>query len=233
MSASTQTRRLARSDARRRAKRGDPRRARHQNAASRWSSRTRSPARVDERRRRASKRRSAPTGGRRLGRARRRPSGGPGRCLRRAGSPTARARAEPARLDLGRRRACAPSESTRSSSPKRVRWLRARTSKPRRSKCSAASCLAAAAPTVLGRSVMARDARCAARNGATRLRYRISAGRVPTDLERELLVRHRLERQPVQRRDAELLDRGAVLGRRVADVGARTPSPDSAPPSAA
>ena len=31
-------------------------------------------------------------------------------------------------------------------------------------------------------------------------------------LERELLVGHRLERQPVQRRDAELLDRGAVLG---------------------
>jgi hypothetical protein len=30
--------------------------------------------------------------------------------------------------------------------------------------------------------------------------------------ERELLVGHRLERQPVQRRDPELLDRGAVLG---------------------
>ena len=43
-------------------------------------------------------------------------------------------------------------------------------------------------------------------------------------LERELLVGHRLERQPVQRRDAEALDRGAVLGRRVADVGRELPA---------
>ena len=43
-------------------------------------------------------------------------------------------------------------------------------------------------------------------------------------LERELLVRHRLERQPVQRRDAEALDRGPVLGRRVADVGREVPA---------
>ena len=43
-------------------------------------------------------------------------------------------------------------------------------------------------------------------------------------VERELLVGDRLERQPVQRRDAEPLDRRAVLGRRVADVGGELPA---------
>ena len=43
-------------------------------------------------------------------------------------------------------------------------------------------------------------------------------------LQGELLVRHRLERHAVQRRDAQLLDRRAVLGRRVADVGRELPA---------
>ena len=42
--------------------------------------------------------------------------------------------------------------------------------------------------------------------------------------ERELLVRRRLERHPVQRRDALAQDRRAVLGRRVADVRAELPA---------
>ena len=48
----------------------------------------------------------------------------------------------------------------------------------------------------------------------------MAAGR----LERELLVGRRLERQPVQRRDALALDRLAVLGRRVADVRGELPA---------
>ena len=43
-------------------------------------------------------------------------------------------------------------------------------------------------------------------------------------LERELLVGHALEREPVQRRDALALDRIAVLGRRVADVRRELPA---------
>ena len=43
-------------------------------------------------------------------------------------------------------------------------------------------------------------------------------------LEGELLVGERLEAQPVQRRDAEALDRLAVLGGRVADVGVEAPA---------
>ena len=42
--------------------------------------------------------------------------------------------------------------------------------------------------------------------------------------KRELLVGRRLERHPVQRRDAVALDRLAVLGRRVADVGGEPPA---------
>src|SRR5919201_845950 len=44
------------------------------------------------------------------------------------------------------------------------------------------------------------------------------------ELQGELLVGHALERQPVQRRDAQTLDGVAVLGRRVADVGAELPA---------
>ena len=60
-----------------------------------------------------------------------------------------------------------------------------------------------------------------------RPRARSSTSRARSDRgerspERELLVGHRLERHAVQRRDAEPLDRGAVLGRRVADVGANS-----------
>src|SRR5919197_2076837 len=42
--------------------------------------------------------------------------------------------------------------------------------------------------------------------------------------ERQLLVGHALERQPVQRRDAQTLDGVAVLGRGVADMGAELPA---------
>ena len=43
-------------------------------------------------------------------------------------------------------------------------------------------------------------------------------------LQGELLVGRALERQPMQRRDAQALDRVAMLGRRVADVGAELPA---------
>ena len=69
----------------------------------------------------------------------------------------------------------------------------------------------ARAPARVARVADARTCR-SGRTGSSRL------------LERELLVRHRLERHPVQGRDAELLDRGAVLGRRVADVGGELPA---------
>ena len=42
--------------------------------------------------------------------------------------------------------------------------------------------------------------------------------------ERELLIRRRLKRQPVQRRDAESLDRGPVLRRRIAHVRGELPA---------
>src|SRR5919198_6261191 len=44
------------------------------------------------------------------------------------------------------------------------------------------------------------------------------------ELQRKLLVRGALEREPVQRRDANALDRIAVLRGRVADVGAEVPT---------
>ena len=43
-------------------------------------------------------------------------------------------------------------------------------------------------------------------------------------VDRQLLVGDRLERAPVQVADAELRDRGAVLGRRVADVRVEVPA---------
>ena len=54
---------------------------------------------------------------------------------------------------------------------------------------------------------------------------RVAGARVAERLlEGELLVGRRLERQPVQRRDAEALDRLAVLGGRVADVLGELPA---------
>ena len=72
----------------------------------------------------------------------------------------------------------------------------------------------------------------ALRRGRRRDRRRRPARRARSPrggvLERELLVGRALERQPVQRRDAVLGDRVAVLGRRVADVATRSPSPGGA-----
>src|SRR3954471_14648784 len=64
------------------------------------------------------------------------------------------------------------------------------------------------------------------RPGYTRRRRGVPAREraPPPPLELELLVRRALEREAVQRRDAEALDGVAVLGRRVADVVGEAPA---------
>src|SRR6478752_5122806 len=50
------------------------------------------------------------------------------------------------------------------------------------------------------------------------------AARGAAPLQRELLVRHRLERHAVQRRHALPFDRGPVLRRRIPDMGTELPA---------
>ena len=120
----------------------------------------------------------------------------------------------------------ARSAGARSGSTERSRWRRcARASERamRRLARGMAAATRARAPE-RGDDPLRRDRRDRRSQRAELVRARTPRGRVVAALQRELLVGERLERHPVQRRDALAQDRLAMRRRRVADVLGKAPA---------